>query len=169
MEISDVVKIRNLLRSATRTITVYDKDTNESLGEKEVPNPITVELDNSLGISEEVDNVFWNDEDGIIVAAKLNCGDVRGSNWAMGHGEIKNPAQIYVADYTEIQQFRMVLDKESLENLLKALKANGNFKYCKDSTEIPIDDNAINRVMKNITQDIQPINGIMKPSEYYNK
>ena len=58
MEISDVVKIRNLLRSATRTITVYDKDTNESLGEKEVPNPITVELDNSLGISEEVDNVL---------------------------------------------------------------------------------------------------------------
>ena len=70
MEKSDVIKIKSILRQCTRTIEVFDKDTQESLGEKEVAYPITLELDNSMAISEEVDNVFWNDTDGIVKPVK---------------------------------------------------------------------------------------------------
>ena len=169
MEKTDVIKIKSLLRQVTREIEVFDKDTNESLGMKTVTYPIVVELDNSLGISEEVDNVLWNDTDGIIACLKTNSGDVRGSNFAMGHSKIINCAQAYIADYGEIQQFRIVLDENGVSKLLEAIKANGNFKYCKDSSEITLNDKAIARVIKNICHDIQPENMIRKPGEYYSK
>ena len=98
MEKEDVVKIRSLLRKVVRDIEVFDRDTQESLGVKTVSYPIAVELDNSLGISEGVDNVLWNDTDGIIAALKVNSGDVRGANWAMCHNKIINFAQAYIAD-----------------------------------------------------------------------
>lgn len=170
MEKSDVIKIRGLLRKCTRTKEVFDKDTFESLGQKEVAYPITLELDNSMAISEEVDNVIWNDEDGIVVSLKVNTGVVRGSNWAMGTGKIQNPCEAVIADYGEIQQFRIVLDENGISKLLKAMKSNGNFKYCKDSSEVSIDDKVIARVIKNLCHDIQPENMIPnKTSDYYVK
>jgi hypothetical protein len=169
MEKSDVVKIKSLLRQVTRDIEVFDKDTQESLGIKTVCYPIVVELDNSLGISEEVDNVLWNDDEGIIAALKVNSGDVRGANWAMGHNKIINSAQAYIADYGEIQQFRIVLDENGVSKLLEAIKTNGNFKYCKDSSEITLDDKAIARVIDNVCHAVQPERNIMKPKDYYSK
>lgn len=169
MEKEDVVKIRSLLRKVVRDIEVFDRDTQESLGVKTVSYPIAVELDNSLGISEGVDNVLWNDTDGIIAALKVNSGDVRGANWAMGHNKIINSAQAYIADYGEIQQFRIVLDENGVNKLLEAIKANGNFKYCKDSKEITLDDKAIARVVDNVCHAIQPERNIMEPKDYYSK
>ena len=169
MEKEDVVKIRSLLRKVVRDIEVFDRDTQESLGVKTVSYPIAVELDNSLGISEGVDNVLWNDTDGIIAALKVNSGDVRGANWAMGHNKIINSAQAYIADYGEIQQFRIVLDENGVNKLLEAIKVNGNFKYCKDSKEITLDDKAIARVVDNVCHAIQPERNIMEPKDYYSK
>lgn len=170
MEKSDVVKIRNLLRNCTRTIDVFDKDTQEPLGKKKISYPITLELDNDMAISEEVDNVFWNDDDGIVASLKINTGVVRGANWAMGTGKIQNPCEAIIADYGEIQQFRIVLDENGISKLLEAMKSNGNFKYCKDSSEITMDDKVIARVIKNLCHDIQPENMIpKKTSDYYVK
>ena len=170
MEKSDVVKIKSLLRNCTRTIEVFDKDTQESLGPKEIAYPITLELDNSMAISEEVDNVFWDDTNGIITSFKVNSGVVRGSNWAMGTSKILNPCEVIFADYGEIQQFRMVLDENGISKLLEAMKSSGNFKYCKDSSEVAMDGNVVARVIKNLCHDIQPENMIpKKTSEYYVK
>ena len=121
MEKSDVVKIRSLLRKCTRIKEVFDKDTQESLGQKEIAYPITLELDNSMAISEEVDNVFWDDTNGIVTSLKVNTGVVRGSNWAMGTGKILNPCEVIIADYGEIQQFRIVLDENGISKLLEAM------------------------------------------------
>ena len=170
MEKSDVAKIRNLLRNCTRTIDVFDKDTQEPLGKKEISYPITLELDNDMAISEEADNVFWNDDDGIVVSLKINTGVVRGANWAMGTGKILNPCEVIIADYGEIQQFRIVLDENGISKLLEAMKSSGNFKYCKDSSEVTMDDKVIARVIKNLCHDIQPENMIpKKSSDYYVK
>ena len=170
MEKSDVVKIRSLLRKCTRIKEVFDKDTQESLGQKEIAYPITLELDNSMAISEEVDNVFWDDTNGIVTSLKVNTGVVRGSNWAMGTGKILNPCEVIIADDGEIQQFRIVLDENGISKLLEAMKSSGNFKYCKDSSEVTMDDKVIARVIKNLCRDIQPENMIpKKTSDYYVK
>ena len=170
MEKSDVVKIRSLLRNCTRTKEVFDKDTQESLGEKEIAYPITLELDNSMAISEEVDNVFWDDTNGIVTSLKVNTGVVRGANFAMGTSKIQNPCEVIIADYGEIQQFRIVLDENGISKLLEAMKSSGNFKYCKDSSEVAMDDKVVARVIKNLCYDIQPENMIpKKTSDYYVK
>ena len=170
MEKSDVIKIKSLLRNCTRTKEVFDKDTHESLGQKEIAYPICVELDNSLAISEEVDNVIWNDTEGIIATLRVNSGNVRGAEWAMGTNKIQNPCEAIIADYGEIQQFRIVLDENGMRKLLEAMQSNGNFKYCKDKSEVTLDGNVVARVIKNLCHDIQPENMIpKKTSDYYVK
>lgn len=138
MEISDVVKIRSLLRKITRIKEVYKKGTNESVGTKEVSYPISIEFDNSAALSEECDVVMWNDKDGLVVGLTANNGQVRGSNLAIGHSKPINPGVVFVADYGEIQQMRMVVDKNGMEKLMKAVLDNGNFIINKDAKEVKV-------------------------------
>ena len=65
--------------------------------------------------------------------------------------------------------FRIVLDENGVSKLLEAIKTNGNFKYCKDSSEITLDDKAIARVIDNVCHAVQPERNIMKPKDYYSK
>ena len=129
MEKSDVIACRKFLR-VTHKREVFNKDT----GAKSIVDdlyPIAVEFDNAQACSEERDIVWWDDDKGFVYFLMLNNGQVRGANPPMGtKGYPVNAGAFFAIDYGEIQQFRMVVDKEGYEKLAqKALTANVKVAY----------------------------------------
>ena len=138
---------------------------------------LTTKLITSLLQGKPVDEFFRSELETAVnklLTAELTAylGYERYSSDGWGSGNSRNDfyeRMLLLADYGEIQQFRIVLDENGVNKLLEAIKANGNFKYCKDSKEITLDDKAIARVVDNVCHAIQPERNIMEPKDYYSK
>lgn len=167
MEKNDVIYARNILRKVKRTIEVYDRVT-QTKSTKTVCYPIAIEFDNSMSLSEEIDSVMWNDTDGFVAGVMANSGQVRGGHYAIGRGEVINPAAIFMIDYGEIQQFRMVADKNAIDKFIKAIIADGKYKVNIDDGEVAVSNATGERTIALFSTD-NPLVHKRKTSEEYVK
>lgn len=160
MEASDVKAIRALLRKVTYKKTVTVKETGE---QKEVVDnfPISVELDNSLALSEKTDIVMWDDTKNIIYAIMFNSNVVKGSDLISGRAKPVNPGALIAADYGEIQQFRIEINEDGMDKFMKEFKSLG-VKINSNGKEVVIDDAAITRAKNFIHGQVDPMNVFKK-------
>lgn len=167
MEKSDVIACRKFLR-VTHKREVFNKDT----GAKSIVDdlyPIAVEFDNAQACSEERDIVWWDDNKGFVYFLMLNNGQVRGANPPMGtKGYPVNAGAFFAIDYGEIQQFRMVVDKEGYEKLAqKALTANVKVAY--NGAEVTLTPAIIKRGAEVIFGQTDTFMGAIKDDASYTK
>ena len=165
MEKEDVIKARNWLRSMTRKIPVYSKEleNQEELGEATVTYNIGIEFDNSLGVNEKIDHILWNDTDGFCVVVTTGKNQIVNEPYMVGRkGKIVNPYHCYVIDYTEIQQFRIMLDDNGFDQFMQTIKETGKFVGCfadsetRVSSEQPLNDKMIASIKKDIRYRVDP-------------
>lgn len=159
MEKSDVIKAREFLR-VTYNKRVWDPETEEYKIVEDML-PLAVEFDNSLACSEEVDPVFWDDENGFVVFFNYNNTNVRGAQPIMGTDKPLNPAVCHVVDYGEIQQFRMVVNKEGFNAIMQKIK-NGNFKVNYHGAETDVTDDIIKNAERVLFTAMDPATVIEK-------
>ena len=165
MEKQDVIFARKILRKVTRKIKVFDKVT-QAESTKEVHYPIAIEFDNSASLSEDADTLMWNDDDGFVAGVTNNAGQVRGSHYAIGRGSVINPACLMLIDYGEIQQFRVVADKEGIEKFIKACKDTGKFKVSRNNAEVNVDDNVTKQTIIRMFRNAIPVDKRKVSEEY---
>lgn len=116
---NETIKHRELCEKATYTAKNED-------GTEEVRKvPIHVVCDNSLNIIDKHDgNVIWDDENERIVYFTYNSESTfyNSPSNAMSFGnQPMVPAVAIVVDYGEIQNLRILLNREAMENLFIAL------------------------------------------------
>ena len=153
MDKIDVIKARNFLR-VTYKKKVFDKDTGaESVVDDMIP--LAVEFDNSMACSEEADLVFWDDTDGFVYFVQFNNNQVRGAQPILGTEKPLNPAAVFAIDYSEIQQFRMVVNEEGLDAILDKIKDTG-CKVNYGGAEVEVTDDILKRAKSFIFDKINP-------------
>jgi len=120
METQDVIAFRNQFDQAT--FTRYNKYT----GEKKLFKPgIHICCDNSLNAYDDrMGSVIWDDENSRFYWFKLNAegSHPQSPTMAMSFGDkVQIPALVIAVDYGEIQNMRIILDREMFDKYIEAL------------------------------------------------
>lgn len=160
MDSADVIKIRNVLRSVNYQKTVVNKDTGAKTTVTDIV-PISIEFDNSLGVSEKTDLVMWDDANSIVYAVGFNVGQVKSGEYPMGTDKVLNPGVLYCVDYGEIQQFRVELNEQLFDGLMQKFKGLG-VKINYNGAEVTLTDAAIKRGKDFIFKGTDPMDVIKK-------
>ena len=126
MEKVDVVHFRELIDKCE--FTLYKK-TGEDKGTSKKFKPwIHICCDNSLNVIDDREgSVIWDDDNERFYWIRPNTpSTVPFSNSGMSFGSINEvPVALICVDYGEIQNIRCIMNKESFDNLYKALKQEG--------------------------------------------
>ena len=111
METVKVIQNRQLIESLIRV----------NLNDNKLRAPaIIVVFDNDLGLNTALHPTVWDDANERVIFFGTNSYDVQGST-AMGNSTIRNPANVTIVQYEQIQQMKIVLCEEDFDLFCDAI------------------------------------------------
>lgn len=145
MDKETVIHIRDLFKSI-KLVSSEDK--------KEYSINIILKLDNDVWVDEKTQELFWDDENGICYYFHFN--QIRNAAPSMiGSNRVIIPACISAFDYGEIQEIKMCLGKESLNNVLNNFSSFKAYNY-HDGVKKELDDRLKALIINNYLQKTNP-------------
>jgi len=154
MDISELIKIRNFCKAVTVKKLVKDAgspkidDQGNYVYIQEAP-AMVIMLDNEHSVEEEIHPAIWDDNNQLLYFYTTNV--TTSMSLMAGTDAVQLPIILNIADYTEIQRIRVILNKDAFEKYSELLKDKTKYDaVMADKTLLSVQDQINDLKVKNI-------------------